>query len=68
VKPSQLKRRNRRRDDRARPERPVTPGPDVFDWAPWIEPVFGPTPKRPAVWLPPLAAEPTAPASQEAAS
>jgi hypothetical protein len=64
MNPSQLKRRNGRRDDRARPERPKTPGSEVFDWAPWIEPVFGPMPKQPAAWLPPT--EPQA--SQEALS
>jgi len=51
VKPSQIKRRNRRRDDRARPERPANPGPDAFDWAPHTEVVYGPTPQWPAAWV-----------------
>jgi hypothetical protein len=56
VKPSQLKRRNKRRDDRARPELPPA-SPDVFPWRPMVEPVFGPTPRLPAAWVP-QAAEP----------
>jgi hypothetical protein len=59
--------RRKFRDARPRPQRPASPGQDVFDWAPWTEIVLGPPRQRPDAWLPPLAAEPPQ-TGQEAAS